>query len=112
MKNQRLKRWALRLLRKLVDRVDERLHAYELRIQNEAIARRDFAEVDSVASAARERNLHKQPVPLAPVRRADDLQGAVMALSEKGGARRRSAAVGTGFPKLKYRHGAFVRSEL
>ena len=79
-----LRNFALRLMRRLVDRADEWLHERELEIAGAAIARREAVpaarsdEFDRKASAARER-----------ARRA---------------ARPRQ-------PRLVYQHGEFVRRE-
>jgi hypothetical protein len=77
----RLRRWSLKTLRNAIDRADEWCHEQEVRLRDEAAKPAYLAEVDPVASAARER-VHKKTARAARPRLA----------------------------RLKYQHGEFVRS--
>ena len=72
MKNY-LERLTLRLCRWLVDRADEAVHGWEVRLRGKAAmadtsaeARRAKAEVDPIASAAREKIVRKARRPRQP----------------------------------------------
>jgi hypothetical protein len=78
----RLRRWSLKTLRNVIDRADEWCHEQEVGFREQAAGNSEYAaEVDPVASAARER-VHKKTARAARPRLA----------------------------RLKYQHGEFVRS--
>ena len=79
-----LRRWALKTLRNLIDRADEWLHEKEVGMRQEARKQEFLAEVDPVASEAREKAIKRvrKPRALHPEPRR---------------------------PRLVYQHGEFVR---
>jgi hypothetical protein len=89
---EKLWRFALRRARAIVDAADEWIHAQEMELIKPAQVRETLAEVDVVASAARER-VHKRTTRAARPR-----------LRQGSGGQARQ-------PRLKYQGGQFVRQQ-
>lgn len=91
---------SIKLLRQLIDRADEWCHGLEVLLRHEAAVAAAKAEVDPVASAARERAIKK-------------LAGVSTGKSTIGNSASPHSRVlrPHRLPRLKYRQGEFVRSE-